>query len=280
MRTIQQRQAIAYTYLILVPFLTAAAGFGIGHISYTIYLPIWIANIILMLIGAWWLGLHFITKKENELKQSAWGGFLLISPWLLLSILFGFGPPPDKAADWAATATEQEIRYSFLTIAGILLTMGFASLRDKMKGREGAFFSLLGYTAILIAIPLFILNMLFWGFFLTASFNIITAAGIEKMPEWFVPIRKLFGLISVVEVALIYFATAAFAMALHETKWISNTSKKIYVSISITAFLFIVLSVYFPEPFITAGFAVSIPAIPFIMPYFMGIHLLRRINNY
>jgi len=118
--------------------------------------------------------------------------------------------------------------------------------------------------------------MIFWGFFLTESFRILTVAGKEQMPEWFLPVRKLIGLISIVEVALTYIATAVIALALKFSGLLNKTACRIYIIISIFAFLIIILSAFCPEPLKTAGFAVSIPAIPFIMPYLMGINLLRR----
>jgi hypothetical protein len=95
------------------------------------------------------------------------------------------------------------------------------------------------------------------------------------MPEWFLPVRKLFGLLSVVEVALTYLATAAFATSLRSAGWFHKTASRVYILISLLAFSVIILSVFCPEPFISAGYAVSIPAIPFIMLYFIGINLLR-----
>ena len=46
------RENASYIYLSLIPFLTAAFGFGVGQISYKIYVPLWIVNVILMLGSA------------------------------------------------------------------------------------------------------------------------------------------------------------------------------------------------------------------------------------
>jgi len=58
--------------------------------------------------------------------------------------------------------------------------------------------------------------------------------------------------------------------------FISSFSSKIYLLISLFGFMVIVLSAFLPEPFVTAGFAVSIPAVPFLMPYFMGVNMLSK----
>lgn len=270
---------ISLIYLSAVPLLAAAIGFGIGHISYKIYLPIWIINVALMVTALWVLGFKNIKNSNPTKRQQALGAFFLVVPWILVSIFFGFGPPPEKMADWVATASEQQIRYSLLIIAGIFIAFGFSSLCQQLKNSGESFFSNLGLCAIMSAIPLFIINMIFWGFYLTESFKVVVAAGTEQMPNWFSPIKNQLGMISVVEVALTYLATAFFSVSLQLNGWFNKGATRVYILISLLAFLLIILSSFLPEPFTTAGFAVSIPAIPFIMPYFMGINLLRNIDK-
>lgn len=270
---------IAQIYLSLVPFISALLGFVVGHTSYKIYLPVWIANVVLMIAASWTLGLHVCRDKNEEKKQLAKSAFFLIVPWILVSMFAGLGPPPETAAGWVESATEQQIRYFMLVIAGVFIAFGFVGLSDKLKNSGEPFFSLLGLTSIFIAIPLFIINMLYWGFFLPELFKIQIASATESLPDWFIPIRKLFGLMSVVEVALTYIATVTFAISLKLTGWFGKKACFIYILLSLLGFLFIVLSAFLPEPFITGGFAVSIPAIPFLLPYFIGINLLRSVGN-
>lgn len=262
-------------YLWLVPVLVVILGLSFGKTNYTFYLPIWILNVVLMVMASWILGLHVINDK-NKSKHIAVGAFCLIVPTILVSMFFGLGPPPETPAGWVATSTEQQVRYSMLTAAGIFIALGFTLLKEKQKNDGENYYSLLGSIAINIAIPLFILDMLFWGFSLTESFKILVATNTEKMPEWFKPLRQIFGMVSVVEVALTYLAIAFFSVSLNMTGRLSKTSKNIYIVLSLFAFLIIILSAFLPEPFVTAGFAVSIPAIPFLMPYFISINLLKR----
>lgn len=153
-------QKISRIYLLLVPVLVTAFGFGIGKISYTYYLPIWLFNVVLMVLACWTLGLYII-KTKNKNAQLASGAFFIVVPWIFVSMFFGLGPPPETAAGWAATATEQQVRYSMLVTAGIFIALGFAFLKEKLKEAGENYYSLLGFIAIIIAIPLFILDMLF-----------------------------------------------------------------------------------------------------------------------
>jgi hypothetical protein len=264
-------------YLLLVPLLVILFGFGLGKTNYMFYVPIWIVNVGLMSMAAWILGLHTVMDKNSK-KHLAVGAFFLIVPLILVSMFFGLGPPPTTAQGWVDTGMEQQVRYSMLVIAGISIVFGFALLRESLKNELENFYSLLSFVTIIIAIPLFIIDMLFWGFFLTASFKILVANEVEKMPEWFKPVRNLFGLISVVEVALTYLAIAALSVSLRKVGLLGKTSSKIYTVISLIAFSIIVLSPFFPKSLAEAGFAVSIPAIPFILPYYLGVNLLKKVG--
>lgn len=275
MKTKLISKKISRLYLLLLPILVVAFGFGLGKISYTIYLPIWIVNVLLMVLASWVLGLH--VYKKNEQSHLAIGAFFLIVPTILISMFFGLGPPPATAKEWVTTATEQQVRYFMLTAAGVFILFGFALLKEKLYSLNEKYYSLLGYVAILLAIPLFILDMLFWGFTLTEVFKAVVSTSAESLPQWSNPLRELFGMVSVVEVGLTYLGITFFAISMNQVGFLSKSSSTIYVLISLFAFIIIVLSAFLPEPFVTAGFAVSIPAIPFLMPYYMGVSLLGRV---
>jgi len=268
----------SYTYLLLVPFIVIVLGFGVGHVSYKLYLPIWLLNVVLMTTASWILGLKVIRSKNDEENKLATTAFSLIVPWILISMFAGLGPPPETAAEWTATSTEQQVRYFMLVISGVFIAFGFVGLRNRLKTNGENFYSLIAQTALLIAIPLFIINMLYWGFYLSELFKIQTNANATNFPDWSLPTIQLFGLISVTEVALTYFATFAIVLALRKVNSLSKTSSFFYMLFSLLAFVIIILSAFFQEK-LRIGFIVSIPAIPFLMPYFIGVNLLRKTGN-
>ena len=266
----------SYIYLLLVPVITVGLGFGVGHVSYKFYLKIWLLNVFLMIIASWALCLNVIRLKNEEENKLVKAAFFLIVPWILISMFAGLGPPPlTSAAEWTATAKEQQVRYFMLVISGVFIAFGFVGLRDRLKIKGENFYSLLGLTAVLIATPLFIVDMLYWGFYVTELFKIQANAHTTKFPEWSLPTIQLFGLVSVTEVALTYFATFAIVLAMRKVGWLSKTSSFFYILFSSLAFIIIILAGFFTETF-KIGFAVAIPAIPFLMPYFIGVNLLRQ----
>ena len=75
-----------------------------------------------------------------------------------------------------------------------------------------------------------------------------------------------------------YFATFAIVLAMRKIGWLNKTSGLFYILFSLLAFVIIILSAFFAEAFV-AGFAVSIPAFPFVMPYLIGVNLLRQVGK-
>jgi hypothetical protein len=274
------KRNVSQIYLTLVPILTIVFGLAVGYVSYKIYLPIWILNVFLMIVATWVLSGHAIRTNDVEKKHLVICAIFLITPWMLISMFSGLGAPPyDKAAEWVASATEQQVRYYFLLAVGVLIAFGFAILREKIKKTKGDFYSLLGSVAIQVAIPIFLIDMTFYGFYLAELYRNMAASNIEKTPEWVLAIAKQFHFVNMIVAALVYVATAAFAAALKKAEWFNPTACNIYILISLLLFLLDVLPPSFPEPFATLNLVVSIPAVPFLMPYFMGVNLLRRVGN-
>jgi hypothetical protein len=149
---------ISQIYLTLVPFLGLVIAFAFGHSSYKIYLPIWLMHACLMLLAAWTLGGHLIQGQDVNKKRLAVIGMFLVVPWVLISIFAGIGPLPASASEWAATATEQQMRYYILISAGITAACGFMLLREHLRANGENTYSLLGGTAVVIATPLFMVD--------------------------------------------------------------------------------------------------------------------------
>jgi hypothetical protein len=235
MQANQSARRVSQLYLTLVPFLGLIIAFALGHSSYKIYLPIWLLHACLMLLAAWTLGGHLIQGQDAGKKRLAIIGMFLILPWVLISIFAGIGPLPASAAEWVATATEQQMRYYILIIAGIIAACGFMLLKEHLKANGEHIHSLLGGTAIVIATPLFIANMAFWGSYLTESYRLFAASASAARPDWYRPMSALFESISFVEVALIYLATMAFAASMMRVGMLKPGACKVYMVISVFA---------------------------------------------
>jgi len=81
---------------------------------------------------------------------------------------------------------------------------------------------------------------------------------------------------------LTYSATALYAAALRKTGWLGKFGCALFVGLSLSAATFAIVAVS-----ITLGpripgqgiFIVLVPAVPFLLPYLLGVHLVRRAGD-
>ncbi|GAB3715996.1 hypothetical protein GCM10027592_56910 [Spirosoma flavus] len=272
-------QTLSRFYLTLIPFLAAGVALGIGHSKPQLYLPIWLAHALLMAFAVWSLGKNYFTNPHPAQKQLGTIALLIIIPWIGFTVFAGMGPPPTSIPEWVETATEQQIRYALLIAGGISITAGLALLANQLRQSGEKTYWLLGSLAMGIALPLFTLNMAYWGSFLVESFTNFSAASVTKRPDWYLSMRALFSWISGVEVALLYSATAAFGVGLQSAGWFKTGACRVYILLSLVGVLLSILPSFSLEPLVIATYLVSIPAFPFIMPYLMALNLLNLANR-
>ena len=226
-----------------------------------------------MAFAAWTLGARAITSTSRGPRLLALSGILLITPFALLALLWvGIGPP------WQATPAENQMRYLVLTAMAIAIVVGLVVLREALGEANGTFRPSVGFAAIMLAGPLYLL-------FDALAFGVSTARlhGGE-VPTAFHDLNTAIDMILFLAGALTYFATAAFAVALGQARWIGRGAARAFVIISLVALLLLVIrGLHFPDPhtlsapwYTNPGFIVGIPAVPFIIPFLFGVVLLRR----
>ncbi|MGF7080942.1 hypothetical protein [Mucilaginibacter sp. UYCu711] len=106
-QTITTKQKLYLVYLWLVPVIAAAVGFGIGPVSYKIFLPVWVLNVCIMIIAAYQLGAQRLWAHSQPGRQLVVTALLLSAPWFMFSIFAGMGPPPATVQGWVNSADEQ-----------------------------------------------------------------------------------------------------------------------------------------------------------------------------
>ncbi len=229
-----------------------------------------------MLLAAWVLGASVVRKRSGEQRWLALAGLLLIAPVALISVFAGLGPPPREPERWLATAVDQEIRYTLLLFAGLFAAGGFAVLRECLRQAGERIYSALGFAAIIISTALFVL-------YITGDTVVLEAlrqrAASGKMPEWYAPLRNHFTLVALVEVALTYLATAAFGAALRSVGWMGKIISQVFVALSLVAVPLVALFPLYSSKLALPGFVLAVPAVPFVMPYLIGVNLVRRAGD-
>ncbi|MCM3904315.1 MAG: hypothetical protein ND866_21685 [Pyrinomonadaceae bacterium] len=264
---------LSYVFLCATPFLVIIAAAvrslripGVYHvIGGVLFAAIWIA--------AWTLGARAIRADVQGLRQLGLSGALLVAPFTIVALLWvGIGPP------WVATAAENQMRYLVLIVMAIAVAIGFVALREALSEAGERFYSTLGFAAIILASPLY----LTWNTFVFGAYFAKGHAG--QIPPAFVSLQIGLDILLFLGCALTYVATAAFAASLGRIEWLGRKATLAYAILNFIALFFLVISVLqYPDPaalsapwYVMPGVFLHVPAVPLIMPFFLGVVLLRR----
>ncbi|HVU97961.1 MAG TPA: hypothetical protein VHE34_22210 [Puia sp.] len=268
---------LSYVYLCLVPIVTFVLAFVTGHISYRIYVPVWILNLIVMFLALRVLSAGAF-RGEPESRHLAVAGCLLVLPAGILAILFGIGPPPETREEWVATTLEQKIRFDALLAAGIIMVLGWSLIKRWLDDRGEKVYSSLGHTALLIALPLFLVVTSYWHSFALEAYKVRIQSGTPKSIDWFIAASLQVWVITICEIALTYFAIAMFASALKKLRVFSRPAAVAYIAISLVALVAVLGYPLYPGSAPFSGFPYypfMIPAVPIMLCYYIGFNLVR-----
>jgi hypothetical protein len=277
----QLARRIAYAFLTIVPLLVAVTTVRLLRIPGVHQA---IAGVLATAIGvaAWTLGARAIRAGKEEPPGQAIPGVLLVSSWAVLSLVFpGLGPP------WMATAAENQLRYVALLIAGALIVGGFVALKEALTAAGGHPHSTLGFAATMLAGP----TSVIFATIQIHSYRAMERAGSGQEAPWIASLDELSILLLFFGAMLSYVAAAAFAAALGRTLWLGRAASRVFVGTSLFALLCVGIKVAvvlgspqdpmwaFKTWYTIPGLVLSIPAIPLLVPYLIGVNLLRRAGH-
>ena len=273
MHTDRGRRGLSY-FVLCAGLIAVFVVFGVP-VKYRpgVYYAIVTVQCFVLCLAAWKLGGWAIRAESVDRRRLAVAGGLLIAPWVLFSFLAGIGPPGMQ------TAAENSLRYLILFLNAVAIGGGLVVLREALAEAGERFYSTLGFAAIAVATPLYVV----WATIMLAAYRALEHVGSGEPPPWIRWASDPSDILLFFGGALTYGATAAFAMSLAQIRWIGRGSMRASVTACLVALLSLAIrGLHFPEPtaampwYTIPGFVFGIPAIPWIMPVIFGIALLRR----
>ena len=264
---------VSYVFLCAVPVLAIGLA-AVRALRVTgVYQTIGGLLFAAIVIAVWLVGARAIRAGTEEQRLSALAGIFLIVPFALISLLWvGLGPP------WVSTPAQNVDRYLVLLVSSIAVAGGSIVLKEALCEAGERCYSTLGLAATMLAGPAYLI----WMCFVLAVYVVKIREG--QVPSAMVSLNDMFSILLDVACILTYLATAAFAASFGRARWLGRSAARAYVVLNLIALLCLVMKgLSFSDPaalstpwYTQPGFVAGIPAIPFIMPFLLGVVLLRR----
>jgi hypothetical protein len=227
----------------------------------------------LMAAAAWSLARPGAGSRDPLALLDTAAGVLLLSPMALIALFWvGLGTP------WDATPSENRMRYAVILAGSIGVTSGYFLLKESLAEASERLYSTLALGWGSLSGAAYVV----WSSFQLGDFALRSSRG-EVTPSVAAMNDVLDALLFAAGV-LAYAASAALALALGKTRRLGRNASRLFSALSlIAATLLCLRGVSFPVPgagpaawYTRPGFVVGIPAVPWFIPYFLGVVVLRR----
>lgn len=276
MQKISLARRLSQIFLWLVPFLPfLALTYRPGGLKpYAIAVA---AQVLAMAV--WILAADAIKSSATDRRALLLPGVLLIACWASAAVAVNMGPPP-RAAAWVATRADQHMRYVALLVAGLLAWSGLGLLTARLREAGERLFSVLGLSAATISTSIFTLFTL--AALTVYDLRAAQEASSGNAPEWWPPLSALFRSWVVLFAVLTYLAASLYAMSLGKVGLLRKFGRVLFLVLGMTAAVLALIAVTLSSGPVTPGqglFVLVVPAVPFILPYLIGVNLVRRAGD-
>ena len=234
---------------------------------------------LLMAAAVWILAASSWRGAAEDCRATLLAGVFLVAGLAIPAVTVTTGPPPTSGAEWVSTLTEQHVRYTGLLMAGLVSWGGFTLLSARFRQAGEEVFSRLAFSAATMATVLFTL-------FVLSALTVYDLAATERSsgnhPDWVRPMGIMIASWLYLYAVLSYIATSLYAVALGKIGLLGKLGRTAFATISGIAAVLSVVAIRTANNTgtLTHGlFVLIIPAVPLILPYFLGVHLIRRAGD-
>jgi hypothetical protein len=173
------------------------------------------------------------------------------------------------------------MRYLVLLAGAIAVTSAFIVLKEALREAGERLYTTVGFAANILAGA----GYLVWLTLHVGVYDVKVRDG--QVPPAIGSLANIFDTLLFAACVLTYFAAAAYAAAMGRVQWLARGASRAIVAANLVLMLFIVLrGLSFPDPtassmpwYALPGFIAGIPAVPWIMPFLIGVVLIRRAGD-
>ena len=272
----QTRRSLSYVFLCVVPLLAVALTTVRALRVPGLYQTIGAVHFAAICLAGWNLGARAVHAGPDEKRRLALSGALLLTPFALISLLWvGLVTP------WEATQPENRMRYLVLLAGSMAVAGGFIVLKDVLNEAGERFYSTVGFAANIFAGAAYLV----WLAYQIGIYALKVRDG--SVSPMIVSMSDVYDILLFIACVLTYLTVAAFAASLGRMGWLGRGATRAFVIANVVALLLILIrGLSFPDPnagatpwYTHPGFIAGIPAVPWIMPYLIGVALLRRAGD-
>jgi hypothetical protein len=210
-------------------------------------------------------------SRDEERRRIAVTGLVLLMPWALLTLMPGYGPP------FASNLPMNHVRFVILFVSTLFVGGGFLLLKDPLSDGGDRLAAPLGQAAGLLAT----LIQLVWASILVGWTMTEAHRSATYLPMDGTPLANASDVLLFFAGLMTYVATAFYAVSFARQGWLGPVKATIMVVIAAVAVVGLVArGLQYPDLserwYTTPGMIVGIPAIPWLMPYMLGVCALVR----
>jgi hypothetical protein len=263
---------VSFVFLSAYPFLVLALASPRPLRIPILHQSLGVVVCALGVAAAWILGARTLISEGAEGRTAALAGSLLFLPLALIALLWvGIGPP------FQATLEENHMRFLVLLANAILVFCGFVALKEALSRSGESWHSTLGLAAGLAGGTAYILCI---------SISVAQTIALQNGQDrsLLMPLVLFYDVIEFVACLLTYAATGWFALSMSRAGWFGRGAARAYVAVcALFVALLLARGLTFPEisartePWYTRPAVIAgIPAVPWVMPFLLGVVALRR----
>ncbi|MCB1051518.1 MAG: hypothetical protein H6510_12045 [Acidobacteria bacterium] len=207
--------------------------------------------------------------------QRVVAGVLLMLPWAIFALFWvGLGPP------WLSTLPENVMRYAVLLMASAAIYLGFSGLLHQLP-KQPAGVDWVPYCKALINLAS--AGYMVWCCFQLGFFvNWIREGDVSADLKF---LNNVMDSLLFADCLMTYAATLLLLVLLAQHRWVRPRFSFIFGGICTVALIALALRGFsFPHPgsepwYLQPGFVVGIPAVPWLIPYWIGAACLKPFSS-